>query len=342
MKKTLLSILKYLLPLGIGIAMFFYATKDISFASVMQQFGEAKYGYLLLGILFFTISNMARAYRWLLLVEPMGYKPSFKRSFLSVMVGYFINLVFPRAGEISRAATIQRLEGIPLTTVLGTIILERVIDVFFLFSLIIALLLVESGKVNELLSSFLGNSFQKITFDLYTILLLGFVGLFVVVIIYFLYQKWKNNRIVQNIRTFIVNLLQGLTSIRKVKNQTAFWFHSLLIWVMYFWMSYILFFCFEHTENLGLRVGFVMLVLGGIGMAAPVQGGIGTYHLLVGKAFTFYGLTAVEGQIMATFMHTTQILIILLVGGISTIISMSLLPTIPKNSQENISTDQKQ
>ncbi len=89
---------------------------------------------------------------------------------------------------------------------------------------------------------------------------------------------------------------------------------------MYFFMSYICFFALPATSGLSLEAGLFVLVVGGMGMSAPVQGGIGAYHLLVSKGLLLYGVAYQHGLAFATLMHTSQTLVVILFGGISFIL----------------------
>ncbi|MCS6820240.1 MAG: flippase-like domain-containing protein [Microscillaceae bacterium] len=316
--------LQYFLPALIAVGLLYYAFKDIAWTDITEKFYQADYRWIILATLFFIISNISRAYRWLLLLRPLGYFPTLGKSFLAVMVGYFINLIFPRAGEVSRSAFIQRMAGVSAPTALGTIILERIIDVLMLLSIMFVAILGEYKRLEPLL---LNNFLQKIQkLSSFSVIFLVVIGLVISLLsIYFIHRNatlFKTNSILGKIWTLFAKLAKGITSIRRVENPVAFVFHTLLIWFMYFCMSYSLFFCFANTANLGIWVGFVVLVVGAMGMAAPVQGGTGAYHILVSAAFVMYGLTQKEGLIMATFMHTAQTLVTMLTGGACFAISL--------------------
>lgn len=86
---------------------------------------------------------------------------------------------------------------------------------------------------------------------------------------------------------------------------------------MYFLMSYICFFALPATSGLGLEAGLFVLVVGGMGMSAPVQGGIGAYHILVSQGLLLYGISYEHGLAFATLMHSSQTLTVILFGGIA-------------------------
>ena len=118
----------------------------------------------------------------------------------------------------------------------------------------------------------------------------------------------------QKVHAFAQGLLAGLLSVRKLRRPGLFVFHTLLIWTMYYLMSYTLFFALPTTADLGPLAGLTILVVGTLGMAAPTPGGIGSFHLLVGQVALLYGLTSQDGQILATFIHGVSTVMIIILG----------------------------
>ena len=109
----------------------------------------------------------------------------------------------------------------------------------------------------------------------------------------------------------------GFISITRLKNPAAFWAATLGIWVLYYFMSYVVFFSMDATMHLGWKAGMALLVMGGLAMSAPVQGGIGAYHLLVSGLLIYYGVSKQEGLSFAFLLHSSQIALILLAGVVS-------------------------
>lgn len=100
--------------------------------SAKNAFQTANYGWILLSLALGLLSHFSRAYRWKFMLEPMGYAPKFGNSCMAVLIGYLVNLGIPRAGEVSRAASLTKYEGIPFEKTFGTIVAERVADVLML------------------------------------------------------------------------------------------------------------------------------------------------------------------------------------------------------------------
>ncbi|MEM1003460.1 MAG: lysylphosphatidylglycerol synthase transmembrane domain-containing protein, partial [Bacteroidota bacterium] len=130
------AILKIAIPLLIGLALVWYSFSKISIEELWAYARGANYWYILLGVLLGVLSHTSRAYRWLYMAEPMGYKPKFLNSFMAVYSAYLINFTVPRAGEIARASILTNYENIPFQKGFGTIVAERVADTIMLLLII--------------------------------------------------------------------------------------------------------------------------------------------------------------------------------------------------------------
>jgi uncharacterized protein (TIRG00374 family) len=130
------KILKISLPLILGGFLVWYSLTIISPEKLAFYLKNANYPWIFLGLFFGILSHISRAYRWQFLLEPIGFKPKFINSILAVLVAYLVNLILPRAGEISRAAVMANYEKIPFEKGFGTIVAERLADILMLFLII--------------------------------------------------------------------------------------------------------------------------------------------------------------------------------------------------------------
>ncbi|TAG93778.1 MAG: UPF0104 family protein [Bacteroidetes bacterium] len=309
--------LKYILPFLFTIVLLFFAFRQISWSNILASFEQANYFWIAVSGILGLISHLSRAYRWNLLLKSMGYHPTLLQSFWAVMSGYFMNFLFIRAGEVMRCGALQKMAKVPIDKGFGTVLLERMIDLMMTAILIVVLLVLEINHFRILLMQFFGIKLRT----LLPLAIIGFVlGVFALFLIWRMYQKrdkirhWK---IYQKFRQIARNTITGLTSIRSLKNPFEFWFHTCFIWFLYYLMGYVLFFCFKETENLDAWFGYILLVTGTIGMSAPVQGGFGAYHLMVGTIFGLRNMSAEQGFVLATFMHTVQTIFLIVFGGFS-------------------------
>lgn len=292
----------------------------------MEKLKDANYTWIFLSIALSVISHLARAYRWNLLLEPLGYKLKTFRTFLAVMVGYFANLLVPRMGEVTRCGVLKRMEDIPMTASIGTVVAERVLDFFVLMFLVLFTFIIEFNRLNQFLIGFFNQKAAQAGQNIFQLYILAGIAAFVVVALFLLARIYKEqikrNPLYLKIRSFLREMVEGLTSIKRINNKGAFWSSTVVIWLMYFLMSYVVFFALDSTSGLGFLAGLSILIMGGLGMAAPVQGGIGTFHAMVSGVLILYGISEENGVLFAFILHISQTIAVVFMGGISFLITL--------------------
>ena len=320
--------LSYTIPLGIGIALFyFFVIPKVDFEQLTAIFRNSNPLWIILSCLFGLISHWVRGYRSCMLLKPLGYRVRPFASFLAVMIGYLTNLLLPRAGEVARCGALQKTDNVPAQITFGTVVTERIIDVIILFSLVLTVLVIEFKRMSHVLFGFFENFWASLPKD--KLYLLSAIAVFLagsLAAVLYIFRKKLKTFFRTKTGAFVQGIWQGVVSIRKVENKSSFIFYTLLIWVMYYLMAYVLFFVTPETAQLNPIQGLAILVMGGIGMALPVQGGIGAYNLLVGKTLESYNIVsdAVQNEILSntigTFMHLIQTLVVLIFGGLAFLI----------------------
>lgn len=133
-----LNVILSLLLLGWGI---WYLGREISFADVQQAIATAHPLPLLLGIATILITLLLKTWRWQMLFHPRPQRPPFTAAFWALMLGQFVNTAvsFLRIGELARVYALQQQTGQSKMRSLGTLVLEKTLD---LFALILTLLIV--------------------------------------------------------------------------------------------------------------------------------------------------------------------------------------------------------
>lgn len=334
-------LVKYTLSLLLAGGLLWYVYRDIDLASMVDRLRFIDYRWYIASVFVSLLSHLTRAYRWNILLEPFGFKLSSFRTFLAVMVGYFANLLIPRMGEITRCGVLKKIDDVPVTTSLGTVVTERLVDALSLFSLITLTLILEFDRLSPVFFGFFRDTFSGyelsshfITFG--TIALAGVVLLAVYMFKRFdLKHKIRKISFYQKVVTLFSELVAGIFSIRRIRRKAGFIISTVLIWVLYYLMSYVVFFSMEQTSGLGFMAGLSILIMGGIGMSAPVQGGIGTFHILVSSTLFLYGVSEEDGILFATVLHTSQVLMVILTGSICFVISLFISKKDSKTTIQN-------
>jgi uncharacterized protein (TIRG00374 family) len=323
LKKTVIKILKFLIFFTLGIFIFWWIYKDQDIERIKSVLkNEVNYFWVVVSLVIGLISHISRTLRWGLMIEPIGHKPRFANTFIAVMVGYLMNMAFPRMGEISRCGVLSRYEKISFTKLFGTVVAERLIDVL---SLLVLLVVVIVSQFGQMLSFIQHNPEikEKLTSVFTSPYLL--IGVIVIIVLAYLFRNtFKQTSIFKRIVTILQNFKEGFISIRSIKRKGWFWFHSVFIWFCYYLMLYAVFFAFDFTSDLNPIAGLTTFVFASFGMVAPVQGGIGAWHFMAIEALSLYGVTYENGVIFAFVAHASSTLMIIIVG----LISMMVLPFI--------------
>ncbi|MDO6745414.1 lysylphosphatidylglycerol synthase transmembrane domain-containing protein [Tenacibaculum soleae] len=311
------KILKIILPLVLGGFLVWYSLSKVSIVTLLGYFKEANYWWIALGLFFGILSHLSRAYRWKFLLEPMGYKPDFGNSTMAVLVAYLVNYAVPRAGEVSRAAVMTNYENIPFEKGFGTIVAERIADLVMMLSIITITLFVQFDFIYELLTK----NFNPIKTA--TILVVLMAGGYLLT----KYVKKAQAGIGLKIKNFVSGLIEGVTSILKMKHKWAFIFHTVFIWAMYvamFWAT------IPAINGLNVPFGGVLIgfIAGGFSIAAT-NGGIGLYPVAVAGALALFGINEEPATAFGWIMWTAQTLMIIVFGGLAFL----FLPIYNKNKK---------
>ncbi len=315
--KKILNIIKYLFFLAIGIFLFSRVYKAYDLTGFLNTLKDIKWGWIILSLIFALISHFSRAVRWNMLIHPLGYKPKVTNTFFSVMIMYATNLIIPRGGELARCTILSRYEKIPFGKLVGTVVTERATDTLILFVLVISTIFLQIGVFKQFLANNpqFGQNFGFIFEPWFWILgaLLGFGGLF---LLWKFRSRLKKIKIIAKLYDLLFHFFEGIKSIRRLERPWAYVGHSVLIYIMYFLMMYVVFFSYQPTSHIGPIAGLTAFIMGGLAMLMPVQGGIGAWHFMVIETLSIYGLDKLHGKDFALISHTSMNLMILIVGGL--------------------------
>jgi uncharacterized membrane protein YbhN (UPF0104 family) len=326
MNSKLKTFLQIFIPLVLAGLLLWYVLSKVDVPSMWKKIASADPKWIILAVIISLLSHLSRAYRWNLLMEPLGHKPSLKNTFSAVMIGYFGNIIIPRGGEVFRCVVLNRIDKVPFNSSFGTVVAERAFDFFCLLILIGLSLILEFDKFSVFLSDALFQKDQSNSGSLLgnplILLLLSVILLASIAVIIYRKTIFMSPLFLKS-KSFALGVWEGVLSIKKMQRKGAFLFHTFFIWAGYYFMTYIVFFSLPATAGLGPIAGLVILIIGGLGMAAPVSGGIGTFHLMVGGALQlFYNLSEDDGVAYAFVIHGSQIITIIVVGLFCTVIVM--------------------
>jgi len=323
----MIPFLKFSLPLLAGLVLLFYAFKNVQLDDFLSKLNLTRYGWVIGSMLLSLVAYASRAYRWQLLLRAADQKVSTFRLTLAVFVGYLANLAFPRLGEVVRCVVLKKTNQIPVSLSIGTVVTERIIDSLVLFFFLTIALLLEF----DLIVTYFENILSTHHIPLDGILHAALTLLMIFSILFFVILR-TNKSWSQRIKKMALEVLKGILTIKSIQSKSLFLTTTTVMWFTYFLMSYMIFFALEETSSLSLTAGFMLLVSGGIALALPVQGGIGTYHAMIAMMLGLYCIENTTGLFLATLLHSSQILSVVIFGGISLVITLS----IEKNNRNDL------
>ena len=312
MKKRLKVVVFTLL----GVTLLWLAFKGVDVGKLFDDLKKADFFYIGISMLLGYMAFASRGIRWNYLLETMGYRARVGNSIAAVAGGYLANLGVPRIGELARCTFLNQKENIPVDKLFGTIILERIIDMIMLLICIGLAFILKFSALAEFFTDVLslrdenGESSNKIYYILGALV-------FGLLMLYLLRKQIAKLPIFTKLKDFLLGLKEGLTSAFRMKKKWAFLGHTLFIWFAYFLMTYICFFSIEATSDLSMADGLYVLVVGGLGMVVPSQGGIGSYHFAVKIGLVALGVEEDSGLLLATLIHAGQTVMTLFTGGLS-------------------------
>ena len=341
MKTKLLTILKYLFFIALGGFFVWLSVRHLTpekWEDIKNAVARGRKWVIFPVIIFLLIAHYSRAIRWKLLMEPLGYKPSNFNAFAAVMIGYLVNSGAPRLGEVFKCTLLARYEKLRVDKLIGTILIERAVDLVCLIIVFISALIVEGDIFGQMMTGLAKEFFYDKTGHLSSQKMFIAIGGFILflVLFYIILKRFGHIDIIARIKKSIKNILHGLSSINNLEHKGWFIFHSVLIWTMYWFASTAGLYALKETQDLGLAGGLAALVVGTVGIILT-PGGIGAYPVLIAQLLGLYGLDPeTTGIASGTLMWAAQTAIILLGG----MICFGLITKYNKNKAITSNTEQ--
>ncbi len=262
----------------------YFALKGIDIKESITLIYNANVGYVVLFFILFIGSHFLRSFRWQIMTKSIKSDSKTINFFGATMIGYGVNCVIPRLGEVYRGLFIGKWEGISRSSMLGTIIIERVIDIIMLvFTVIVSLFLYN------------GNLFNDVVWLKSTIIFtLVFSSSFIIAIVIF--SLWKKEvsenfikklnfispKIANKVDYIFHTLLAGIAGIKGVKNWIITGFLSIIIILLYAITTQVglLMFNFQYAGEITFAMAWVVSALCSFGVIIPTPGGTGSYHAI--------------------------------------------------------------
>ncbi len=333
MNKRLVSILQLAFFLFLGIFLVWWSIHKMdkkNWEDCKNALASARYYLFIPVFIILVISHISRAIRWKILMKPMGYNPKLSNTFFAVMVGYLANLAIPRLGEVLKCSILGKYEKVPPDKLVGTIVVERVIDLISLIVIFAIALITQASVIGgfareTIRKYFLHDGIHAIIIKL---IIVAFLFIAIFFLIRFAFKKYSHYNFVKKINKIISGIITGLSTIRAMENKWSFIFHSILIWTCYLLGTYVGFFAIAGTEHLTIAAAFPVLAFASIGMIIT-PGGIGIYPMFIKQVMSLYNIEEGIGFANGNLQWIAQFLIVLTIG----FLSLILLPYVNKKGK---------
>ncbi len=309
MKSKISKWLSILLPILLGLFLVVYTYNKFTSEQILEiktYFKNADYSYIYIGLIVAFLGNVSRAYRWKFSLEHMGYTSSFYNNFMAVNIGYLLNLTVPKSGEISRALILKKYEDIPFDKGFGSIVAERIVDMFVLLSFMLLAVFLQF----EIVKSFILDKIPFYNLVVYALICL-FSGVVLLLIYFYSNAKW-----VISLKDKISGLKEGFFSIFLMKKKFEYLLHTIFIWFSFFFTFYITLFVIPETSSLSIEAVVTSFVVGSIAISFT-NSGFGSYPFLLSKILLFYSISETAGNAFGWIVWTSQMLLVAILGALS-------------------------
>ena len=312
-RKTFNDILKVVFSLLLGGVILYWMYRDFDFKNVSRVvLHEMDWTWMLLSFPFGILAQMFRGWRWQMSLNPIGEYPRASTSINSIFLSYAVSLVVPRIGEFARCGVLKRYDGVSFTKALGTVVTERIIDSLLVLATTLLTLFFQL-RVFDRFFSRTGTNIE-IMFDRFSTTGYVVTAVCAVAVLILLWYLLRRFSIYNKVKCTISGLMQGVFSLRGVKNMPLYVVFTLGIWVSYFLHYYLTFSCFEATSGLGMACALVTFIVGSIAVIVPAPNGAGPWHFAVKTMLILYGVGETDALYFVLIVHSVQTLLVILLG----------------------------
>lgn len=323
-KKTL----KYMASAAVAVLLLWFSFHDVEWSSFAAVLKECHWGYVALSMAAGSFAFLLRALRWRRLLMPIDDSISTLTTFNGVNIGMISNFVFPRIGEFVRCGVITRRSApadpehpdkkkASYDKVLGTVVLERSWELLVMLLLLAVVVIAGFRRFGGFFVEQIWNPMAgRLDFSIWWI-----VALLAAVSLGGLYVLWRNresNAFCRKVWGIFKGVLQGFASCLKMEKKWLFFAYTACIWLTYWLMAASTVWAAPFLEHLDIIDALFLSLVGGIGFAVPVPGGIGAFHFVISLALSMvYGIPMEMGIVYATLSHTSQAITQIFFGAVS-------------------------
>lgn len=317
MSDSIRKLIKYMLSVAFAAVLLYFSFRDVEWKDFIAGLRDCRWEFVAISMAAGVVAFWLRGLRWRRLLLPIDDSISRITTFNGINIGNISNFVIPRIGEFVRCGVITKrsLPSDPeapehkkasYDKVLGTVVLERSWELLVML-LMLAVVVVAGFRrfgnffIEQIWTPMSGN----LSFSLWWVVLIAVV--FLVSGVFLVWRFRTVSRVCAGIWNVIAGIWQGMASCMKMEQKWLFFAYTALIWLMYWFMAASTVWAAPFLDELDLVDALFLSLVGGLGFAVPVPGGIGAFHFVISLALSsIYGVPVELGVVYATLSHTSQ------------------------------------
>jgi uncharacterized protein (TIRG00374 family) len=291
--------IRYFAFTALAIGLLYWAYKGVSIQDIVGQILNTHWIWIVAALLIEYVSVIFRGIRWNQLLKPLGYKANTWNAIHSVAFGYCMNDLVPRSGEVARCTLLFKSDKIPVSTLVGTVIVERVIDMVMFGLLLLWGILLLPSTLSSLMNETKSPGFSM---ELgIALIVLAVIG--ILVLRYILKHTFKN-KFIEKFAEFIRGTWRAFLSVGKIEGKFKFIFLTVGIWGAWLLMTWFNLLAVPGCEHMGLNESVFLMICASLAMLAPTPGGLGAFHSITIIGFIVLGY-ADESNASASLLGLT-------------------------------------
>ncbi len=311
---------KWVLMLSIAILLLYFAFKGVKWSDFVSGLKSCNYMWIALSMTVSYLAFIVRAWRWRLIMLPLDGGIKRIQAYDGVTIGYLTNFALPRAGELARCGVISATGKASFEGVLGTVVLERSVDLLTYAFILLGVLIARWNQFGNFMTTEIWIPLSaKLQFNAWWLIVGIILILAAILVLMYIYRaKLRKYKFFDKFFKVCKGLVDGLLSGFKTPHKWKFLLLTILLWICYWLMSFFTVKSFPQMNGLNGVDALFLMVVGSLGWIIPVQGGIGAYHFIISLAISsLYAIPQTSGVVFATISHESQALVMIVSGAIS-------------------------
>lgn len=316
MKKTL----RYILPVALTVLLVWLLFRKVDFRQTVGIIRQGvDYGWILAAMGISVFSHIFRAMRWRLQFDALHIRTSLMEVTCSIFGCYALNLLVPRLGELWRCTFIAHRSRAPITTVVGSMVADRLSDTAMVLLITLFTFVVAASALAAFMARY---PFGEGVLNLLMSPTLWICGVVAVAVAWWALRRFSHTNAVGKLKKWLSEMWKGFAVVVTMPGRWRFVLLTIAVWGCYFLQLYVAMYAFDFTRALCMEPGhafglvpcLVAFVLSSIGMAVPSNGGLGPWNIAVMFGLAIYGIPDVQGAAFSILVWSGQTVMLVLLG----------------------------